>query len=249
VLLRLSEISKSYPLRGGRRLALDHASLNVERGKMVGVFGPSGAGKTTLLRIAAGLQMPDSGIVTYNGECLDEMPTAERRRFWRREVSCIWSGEELQERLSVLDHVSLPLLIDGRHRRAAERRAREALLACEAENCLGMEVQELSDGERQRVDIARALVSEPRLLIADAPASRLSIIEQETIMALFSSLAHDGKVGVLVTHSDAEVLLRADSTFYLRDGKILDPREGREPGKLLHLPTAGSRRRAAGADA
>jgi ABC-type lipoprotein export system ATPase subunit len=246
MLLQLSEISLSYPRRGTSKLALDRISLDVERGQMVGVFGPSGAGKTTLLRIAAGLQRPDSGNVTYSGERLDQMPLAELRRLRRREVSCVWSGEAPQDRLGVLDHVALPLLVDGRHRRVAERRAREALLACEVEACGGMEVQELSDGERQRVDIARALVGEPRLLLADAPASRLSIVEQERIMALLSSLVKEANVGVLVTHSDAETLLRADPTFYLRDGKIVDPR-GRESSKLYRLPAAGAGRAAADA--
>jgi putative ABC transport system ATP-binding protein len=246
VLLRLSEISVSYPRRGSSKVALDRISLEVDRGQMVGVFGPSGAGKTTLLRVAAGLQRPASGTVTYKGERLDQMPTAELRRLRRCEVSCVWAGEFSQDRLSVLDHVALPLLIDGRPRRASERRAREALIACEADACLGMELQELSDGERQLVDIARALVSEPRLLLADAPTSRLSIVEQERIMALLSSLAREANVGVLVTHSDAEAVLRADQAFYLRDGKIVDPR-GAEPGKLYRLPTAGSGRAAADA--
>jgi putative ABC transport system ATP-binding protein len=246
VLLRLSEISLSYPRRGGPKLALDCVSLNVGRGQLVGVFGPSGAGKTTLLRAAAGLQRPDSGTVTYNGEHLDRMPTAELQRLRRRDVSCVWSGQSPQDRLSVLDHVALPLLVDGRHRRAAARRAREALLACEVEECRSMEVGELSDGELQRVDIARALVNEPRLLLADAPASRLSIVEQEQIMALLSSLVREAKVGVLVTHSDAEALLRADPTFYLCEGRIVDPSDA-EQGKLYRLPTAGAGRAAADA--
>lgn len=246
MLLRLSEISHSYPRRGGSKLALDCVSLDVGRGQLVGVFGPSGAGKTTLLRVAAGLQRPDRGTVTYNGERLDQMPVAELRRLRRREVSCVWAGESPQDRLGVLDHVALPLLVDGRQRRVAEGRAREALLACEVDECSGMEVQELSDGERQRVDIARALVSEPRLLLADAPASRLSIVEQERIMALLCSLAKEAKVGVLVTHTDAEAILRADPTFYLRDGRIVDQANA-QPGKLYRLPTAGSGRAAADA--
>ncbi len=247
MLLRLVSVCKSYPRRAASKLALDCVSLEVDRGQMVGVYGPSGAGKTTLLSVAAGLQAPDRGIVTYDGVRLDRMPSSELRRFRRREVSCIFAGEPLQDRLDVLDHVALPLLVDGRYRRAAERRAREALLACEAEDCLGMELQDLSDGERQRVDIARALVREPRLLLADAPGSRLSIDEQETIMALLGSLAHDGNVGVLVTNSDVRALLGADSTFYLRDGRLVEPLRNAESGKVYRLPTAGPRRAAADA--
>ena len=213
----------------------------------MGIFGPSGSGKTTLLRIAAGLRKPDSGTVTYNGERLDRMSAGERTRFRRREIACVWASQSWQERLSVVDHVAMPLLVDRCGHRSAERRVREALLACEAEQCIGMELRELSDGERQRVAIARALVSEPRLLLADGPASNLSLVEQEGIMVLLSALARQARVAVLITDSDAEALLRADPILYLRDGKLVDPEPISERGKVYQFPSAGSRRVAADA--
>jgi putative ABC transport system ATP-binding protein len=239
VILRLDQVSKRYPrAAGGCRLALDQVSLELDRGQIVGIFGPSGSGKSTLLRIAAGLQTPDSGSVTYNGERLDEMSPAERTRFRRREIACVWTAAPGQERLSVLEHVALPLLVDRRDHRTAERRAREALLVCEAEQCAGMELHELSDGERQRVAIARALVSEPRLLLADGPASSLSLVEQEAIMLLLSSLAREAKVAVLITDTDAEALLRADPILYLCDGKLVNPEPASERGRIYRFPSA-----------
>jgi putative ABC transport system ATP-binding protein len=248
VILRLEQICKRYPRAGGGgKLALDRVSLEVDRGQVTGIFGPSGSGKTTLLRIAAGLQTPDSGTVTYNGERIDEMSPAERTRFRRREIACVWAAAPWQERLSVLDHVALPLLVDRRDHRSAERRAREALLVCEAEQCAGMELHELSDGERQRVAIARALVSEPRLLLADGPASSLSLVEQEGIMVLLSSLASEAKVAVLITDSDAEALLRADPILYLCDGRLVNPEPASERGRIYRFPPERSRRTAADA--
>jgi putative ABC transport system ATP-binding protein len=248
VILRLEQICKRYPRPGGAgKLALDRVSLEVERGQVMGIFGPSGSGKTTLLRIAAGLQRPDSGTVTYNGERLDEMSPAERTRFRRREIACVWAAQPWQERMSVLDHVALPLLVDHRDHRSAERRAREALLVCAAEQCAGMELHELSDGERQRVAIARALISEPRLLLADGPASSLSLVEQEAIMVLLSSLASEAKVAVLITDSDAEALLRADPILYLRDGRLVNPEPASERGRIYRFPPERSRRAAADA--
>jgi putative ABC transport system ATP-binding protein len=232
-----------YPKPYGDRVALDDLSLELERGQVMGVFGPSGSGKTTLLRIAAGLQTPDSGTVTFRGERLDRMTAAERRRFRRREIACVWAAESWQDGLSVLDHVALPLLVDHCASRTAERRSREALLACEAEQCLGMESKDLSDGERQRVEIARALVTEPRLLLADSPASNLSLIEQERIMVLLSSLAREARVAVLITDSDAQTLLRANPILYLRDGKLIDAEPLSERGKVYRLPSI--KRRAA----
>lgn len=248
MILGLEGICKRYQRPGGGwKVALDRVSLELDRGQIVGIFGPSGSGKTTLLRIAAGLQSPDSGTVLYNGERLDEISADERTRFRRREIACVWAAQSWQERLSVLDHVAVPLLVDRRDHRFAERRAREALLVCEAEQCLGMELHELSDGECQRVSIARALVTEPRLLLADGPASSLSLVEQEEIMVLLASLAREAKVAVLITDSDAEALLRADPILYLCDGKLVDPEPASERGRVIRFQPAPSRRAASDA--
>jgi len=239
MLLSLEHICKRFQTPGGERVALDDVSLELERGQIAGIFGPSGSGKTTLLRIAAGLQAPDSGAVTYNGERLDRMPAAERRRYRRREISCVWGAQPWQERLGVLDHVAVALLVDRRDRRVATCRAREALLACEVEHCAGMELADLSDGERQRVAIARAIVTEPRLLLADRPALGLSLLEQEAVMTLLTTLAREAKVAVLITDSDAEALLRAQPVLYLRDGRLVNP----EPAgaTLYRFPAAADR--------
>jgi ABC-type lipoprotein export system ATPase subunit len=246
-MLRLENVSKRYSRPNGDRVALDSLSLELDRGQIMGIFGPSGSGKTTLLRIAAGLQRPDQGAVTYNGERLDQMSAGERTRFRRREIACVWATQSWQEQLSVLDHVALPLLVDRCGHRSADRRAREALLACEAEQCVGMELHELSDGERQRVAIARALITEPRLLLADGPASNLSLVEQEGIMVLLSSLAREARVAVLIIDSNAESLLRADPILYLRDGKLVNPEPMSERGRIYRFPPAGSRHAAADA--
>jgi ABC-type lipoprotein export system ATPase subunit len=246
-MLRLERISKHYSRPDGMRTALDEVSLELDRGQVMGIFGPSGSGKTTLLRIAAGFRAPDTGTVTYNGERLDRMSARERTRFRRREIACVWASEPWQERLSVVDHVAMPLLVDGCGHRRAEQRVREALLACEVEMCVGMDLCELSDGERQRVAIARALVSEPHLLLADGPASTLSLVEQEGVMLLLSTLARQARVAVLVTGSDAAALLRADPILYLRDGKLIDPEPTSERGKVYRFPSVEPRRIAADA--
>lgn len=239
MLLSLEHISKRYGSASSERVALEDISLELERGQMVGLYGPSGCGKTTLLRIAAGMQAPDGGAVTYDGQRLNELPSGERMRLRRREIACIWEERE-HGHLSAVDHVAMPLLVDRRDHRTAQRRAREALLACEAEHCAGAELHELSDGERQRVTIARALVIEPRLLLADSPTSRLSIVEQEAIMALLSSLAHEAKVGVLIADSDAEALIGADQLLCMSAGRLIDAPQ-RQPGKVYSFPTRHQR--------
>jgi len=156
MMLHLDGVSKRYRRPDGPRIALDDVSLSLDRGQLLGVFGPSGAGKTTLVRVASGLRSPDSGAVVYNGERLDRMPARELARFRRREIACVWAAQAWQERLSVLDHVALPLLVDGCSRRSAERRVREALLACAAERCAAMEKKE----EKRRNEKKRKKKSE-----------------------------------------------------------------------------------------
>jgi putative ABC transport system ATP-binding protein len=247
MLLSLHRISKRFERASGAgRVALTDVSLELERGQILGVFGPSGAGKTTLLRIAAGLQAPDAGEVSYDGRRLDELPGGERMRLRRREIACVWAAQTPQAGLEVLDHVALPLLVDGRDHRGAARRAREALAACEVDRCVGMTLEELSDGERQRVAIARAIVIEPRLLLADGPARNLSLVEQEAIMTLLSSLAHDARVAVLVTDSDSESLIGADSISYLHGGRLVNSAATEGPGNVYQFP---ARSRQAVADA
>lgn len=245
MILELDHVSKRYARPGGgERVALDGVSIELDRGQMLGIFGPSGAGKTTLLRIAAGLQAPDSGSVSYMGGRLDEMSSSERQRFRRREVACIWASRPVPGHLGVAQHVAMPLLVDKRQQRLAARRAHEALLVCGAEQYAGMDLGELSDGERQRVEVARALVSEPRLLLADGPASNLSLVEQEEIMALLGSLAREAKVAVLVTNADAEALIRAEPILYLRDGELVNPEPSAERGRLYSFPAPRARRAA-----
>lgn len=246
--LRFNEVSKRFARQSGEgNLALDRVSFEVGPGELVGVFGPSAAGKSTLLQIAAGMLAADAGSVTYKGERLDHMSVAERKRIRRREIACVWPFQEAQDRLTALDHVALPLLVDGRDRRLALSRAREAILACEVEQCQEMEMRDLSDGERQRVAFARALVSEPRLVLVDAPGANLSLPERETIMHLLSLLAREAKAAVLTTSSDAESLGRADQLLYLRGGRLLTTEPNGSQGQLYSFPSVLSRRTAADA--
>jgi ABC-type lipoprotein export system ATPase subunit len=234
VILRLENASKRFRRQGRDCLALDNVSLEVDRGQMVGIFGPSRAGKTTLLRISAGLLRQDGGSVLFDGERLDAMSRRSWKHFRRCEVGCIWSDPQIRDGFSVLENVAFPLLAARHDHAVAKRRAREALAACGAEHCVGMATRELSDGELQRVAIARALAIEPRLLLADAPASRLSPAEQEQIMELLASFAQDAKGAVLVADANPELLLRAAPILYLRDGELINPSSSEQGGGKVY---------------
>jgi putative ABC transport system ATP-binding protein len=243
----LQDVSKRYQRKGEVRVALDGVSLELRRGQMIGIYGSTGSGKTTLLQLAAGMGMPSDGTIFYKGERLDRMSARQLRRHHRREVGCVWAGQPWVAGLSVLENVILPLLLDGCDHRVAERSARKFLLACEAEQCIDVHPNDLSDGERQRVAIARALVIEPRLLVADGAVSNLAVVEQESIMALLSSLAHDAKVAVLITDPSARAMVGADPILYLHDGKFAGTDAEAEQAQVYQLPTPASRRSAADA--
>jgi ABC-type lipoprotein export system ATPase subunit len=246
MLLSLHQISKRFERKGATgKLALDDVSLELAGGQILGVYGPSGSGKTTLLRIAVGLEAPDGGTVSYDGRPLHELPAGELMRLRRREIACVWPALAPQAGLEVLEHVAMPLLVDGRDHRGAARRAREALTACEAQQCAPMMLNQLSDGERQRVAIARAIVIQPRLLLADGPARNLSFVEQEAIMVLLASLAREG-VAVLVTDSDSEALIRAHPILYLNGGRLVN---APAPAKRTNIYEFPGRSRQAAADA
>jgi ABC-type methionine transport system ATPase subunit len=247
MILRLEQISKHYARAGGTKIAVDRVSLELYRGQIMGIFGPSGAGKTTLVRLAAGLEAPDDGVVMYKGGRLDQMSSAQRVRFRRREVGCVWAEQPWPEGLTVLEHVALPLLVDGYDHLSAKRLAHKFLLACEVDRCGDMGVEEISNGERQLVAIARAIVTEPRLLLVDGAVSNLSFIEQERVMRLLSSLADEAKVAVLVTGTEASSVMRADPLFYFCDGRLVNGKPVSELGKVYRFPSAGSRRAAANA--
>jgi putative ABC transport system ATP-binding protein len=247
MLLSLQGVSKRFERASATKLAVDDVSFELARGEIVGVFGSSGSGKTTLLQIAAGLLQPDEGEVFYDGRRLDQLPRGEWQRLHRQEIACIWApAQSAQAGLEVLEHVETPLLLDRHDHRGAARRAREALAACEAEHCAGMMVNELSDGERQRVAIARAIVIEPRLLLADGPARNLSLVEQEAVMVLLQALAHEAKVAVLVTDSEATALIRAKPVLYLEGGRLVNAPIPAKEGNVYEFP---GRSRQAAADA
>jgi putative ABC transport system ATP-binding protein len=244
--LSLERVSKRFERKGAAgKLALDDVSLELAPGQIFGVYGPSGAGKTTLLQIAAGLLAPDDGQASYEGRRLDQLSAGEWKRLHRQEIACVWAPQTPEAGLEVLEHVAMPLWVDGHDHRGAARRARQALAACEAEQCAGMMLNQLSDGERQRVAIARAIVIEPRLLLADGPARNLSLVEQEAIMVLLASLAHLG-VAVLVTDSEATALIRADPILYLNGGRFVN---APAPAKRANVYEFPGHSRQAAADA
>lgn len=235
MILAIDTVSKTFR-RAGRRIdALSGVSLELDCGDFVGILGPSGAGKTTLLRIVAGLEKPDSGSVRYCGRALDEMSKAEAEPYRRREVGCVLGSQHLIPGLSAQENVTLPLLLDGWDRHRARQATWDTLETVGAGHCAHARPAELSTGERQRVAIAQALASKPRVLLADEPVSNLDFFERDSLLAVLQSLARDADMTVLIADTDATALMRASPILYLSNGKLIAQRSEAKMAEVVEL--------------
>jgi putative ABC transport system ATP-binding protein len=211
-------VSRRYRQGHNEVVALDGVDVDVDRGEHVAVVGPSGSGKSTLLYLAAGLDGPDTGTVRFAGRDLSKLSLAERATMRRRDIGFVFQFFHLLPTLTVAENAELPLLLDGRRDRSG---AVPALL-----DRLGIGHRadhlptELSGGEMQRTAIARALVTEPDLLLADEPTGNLDSATGESILAVLTEVvAHVGAALIMVTH-DPGVAARAQRVLRLRDGHL-----------------------------
>ena len=201
--------------------ALVDATLVVEAGSLVAVMGPSGSGKTTLLSLAGGLEKPSSGEVFVEGASLSSLGVSGLARLRRQRIGYIFQQFNLIEGLTALENVSLPLELDGIHRRDASKQALRSLESVGLGDLADRFPDELSGGEQQRVAIARGVVGERVLLLADEPTGALDTVTGESVLRLMRSHCERGGAGVLVTH-DARLAAWADRVVFLRDGRIID---------------------------
>lgn len=202
--------------------------LDIDRGEMVAVVGPSGAGKTTLLQILGTLERPDSGVVTIDG--FDVTRPGEKRlaAFRNRRIGFIFQFHQLLPEFSLIENVMMPGLIGGDRRADARRRAAALIDALGLAHRAGHRPAELSGGERQRAAVARALINDPAVVLADEPTGSLDSHNREEMHRLFLDLNRDhGQTFVIVTH-DESLAARAGRTIRLTDGMI-DPQTPAEP--------------------
>ena len=220
--LELETVTCSYGDGPKTVTALDEVSLAVSVGELVAVMGPSGSGKSTLVHVSCGLVRPTSGAVRIGGQSPAFLPG---RRWWgerrRREVGVVHQRLNLVPGLTALENVALPLELDGWRKSDARAAARHALEEAGAADLVGLRSLELSVGEQQRVAVARAIVGDRPLVLADEPTAALDSVGAETVVQLLADLAHVGRAVLLVTH-DSRLASWADRVVVLRDGRVVD---------------------------
>lgn len=207
--------------RFGRSTALAGLSVEVRGGEVVAVLGPSGSGKSTLLLCLAGIIPPDQGEVVYRGRTLAGLSDANLTKLRRDEFGFVFQFGQLVPELTAVDNVSLPLRLAGLRRHDATTRAREWLARLDVEEVADQRAGEMSGGQAQRVAVARALVTDPRVVFADEPTGSLDSLNGELVMDLMVGAARDqGTTVVLVTH-EARVAAYADREIVVRDGSLV----------------------------
>jgi putative ABC transport system ATP-binding protein len=219
--LELRDVSKTYGEGPTEVRALSDIDLSVDSGALVAVMGSSGSGKSTLLTIAGSLETPTKGDVYVDGRSLSKMSRNDQARMRRRSIGYVFQDYNLLAGLSAVENVSLPLELDGLPAKKAKAAGMAALEELGLADRATHFPDELSGGERQRVSIARAVVGERRLLLADEPSGALDSTNGEAVMRLILAACHRGVAAVVVTH-DAQLASWADRVVFLRDGRVVD---------------------------
>ena len=196
--------------------------LSIGRGEIVSIVGPSGAGKTTLLQIMGSLDRPDSGQVNYDGTDLFSLSERRLAQFRNRNIGFVFQFHQLLPEFTLEENVAIPAMIGGESRSAAIDKARRLISYLGLSERASHKPAQLSGGERQRAAVARALVREPKVILADEPSGSLDSHNREELHRLFFDLRRDlGQTFLIVTHDD-NLAAQADRTVEMRDGQITE---------------------------
>jgi putative ABC transport system ATP-binding protein len=218
-IIELWDVSRTYDTGKVQVPALRGVNLEVANGEFLAIVGPSGSGKSTMMNILGCLDRPSSGRYILDGQPVDELDDDGLAMLRSRSIGFVFQSYNLLPRTSALENVATPLMYQGVGRKERLQRAQASLERLGLGDRLDHEPSELSGGQQQRVGIARALVTEPALILADEPTGNLDSHSGAEVLDLFRDLHSLGRTIVLITH-DADVAAAADRAVHLRDGEL-----------------------------
>ena len=218
--IEAKELYKYYRFGDGVAKALNGVSFTIEKGEFVAIIGPSGSGKSTLLNLIAGLEPPTKGEIIIAGKHIEHFSENELVAFRRENVGFIFQSYNLIPTMNAQDNVALPLMFKGVEKSVREKLAIKYLKLVGLEDCIDHMGNAMSGGQQQRVGIARALVSEPKIIFADEPTGNLDTKTSMMTLELLRQIVHEGnRTLIMVTH-DPKIASYADRQIRIVDGKI-----------------------------
>jgi len=219
IVIRTFDLWKTYVMGDQEINAVSGVDIEIKRGEYVAIMGPSGSGKSTLMNLIGCLDTPTKGQYYINGNLVSEMSDDELAHIRNKEIGFVFQTFNLLPRATSLHNVELPLIYSGMASDKRIERAKLAMKQVDLERRMYHKPNELSGGQRQRVAVARALVNNPSILLADEPTGNLDTATGNEIMALFERLYTQGNTIVLVTH-EHDIALHAHRIIHVRDGKV-----------------------------
>ena len=231
-MLDVQNVSKQYTRRNAAVDAIRPTSLHFRAGEFVAIAGPSGSGKTTLLSILGGMLAPTSGAVRLDGQSLYELSVPERARLRNERIGFVFQSFNLVPWLSAIENVQLPLCLFGSDRNVQTTRARELLARFELGDRLDHKPSELSAGQQQRTALARTLVMNPTLILADEPTGNLDPASRELVLHTLRECVNEGRTVVMVTHDEIGAAA-ADRLLQIVDGEVSEQSRGAEADPML----------------
>jgi putative ABC transport system ATP-binding protein len=219
IVIRTYDLWKTYVMGDQEIHAVSGVDIEIKRGEYVAIMGPSGSGKSTLMNLIGCLDTPTKGRYYINGNLVSEMTDDELARIRNREIGFVFQTFNLLPRATSLHNVELPLIYSGMPSGERLERAKLAMRQVDLEARMYHKPNELSGGQRQRVAVARALVNNPSILLADEPTGNLDTATGNEIMGLFERLHQQGNTIILVTH-ELDIALHAHRIVHVRDGKV-----------------------------
>jgi putative ABC transport system ATP-binding protein len=219
IVIRTYNLWKTYIMGDQEIHAVSGVDIEIKRGEYVAIMGPSGSGKSTLMNLIGCLDTPTTGQYYINGNLVSEMTDDELARIRNKEIGFVFQTFNLLPRATSLHNVELPLIYSGVSSEKRIEMAKQAMRQVDLEKRMYHKPNELSGGQRQRVAVARALVNNPSILLADEPTGNLDTATGNEIMALFERLHEAGNTIVLVTH-EHDIALHAHRVIHVRDGKV-----------------------------
>ena len=219
-ILKIDSIEKYYGNKGNILKAIDDVSFEVQKGEFVGVMGPSGSGKTTLLNVIATIDEVSSGHIYLNGKDLTEINKKEIGRFRRENLGFIFQDFNLIDTLTIHENIALALTINKTNKNEIDGKVNSVAKELGIEEILTKYPYELSGGQKQRTACARALITNPKLILADEPTGALDSRSAQMLIEMISSLNKDFKATILMVTHDSFTASYCDRILFIKDGKI-----------------------------